>query len=53
MGGFIFGLMTRIAHFESWNKATAYLLGPNLNLLASKLEPGRQVRPAFATLLCP
>ena len=45
----IFGLMQRITHIDAWTKATAYLLGPNLNILASKLEPGRQVRPAFAT----
>jgi ABC-type transport system involved in multi-copper enzyme maturation permease subunit len=48
-GTIILGLMTRITHNDAWSKATAYLLGPNLNLLASKLEPGRQVRPAFAT----
>ena len=48
-GTIILGLMSRITHIDTWNKATAYLLGPNLNLLASKLEPGRVVRPAFAT----
>jgi ABC-2 type transport system permease protein len=48
-GTLILGLMTRITHIDAWNKATAYLLGPNLNLLAAKLEPGRVVRPAFAT----
>jgi ABC-2 type transport system permease protein len=48
-GTIILGLMARITHIDTWNKVTAYLLGPNLNLLASKLEPGRQVRPAFAT----
>jgi ABC-2 type transport system permease protein len=48
-GTIILGLMSRITHIDAWNKATAYLLGPNLNLLASKLETGRQVRPAFAT----
>jgi ABC-2 type transport system permease protein len=48
-GTVILGLMTRITRIDAWSKATAYLLGPNLNLLASKLEPGRQVRPAFAT----
>ena len=45
----IFGLMQRITHIDAWNKATAYFLGPNLNLLAMKLEPGRQARPLFAT----
>jgi ABC-2 type transport system permease protein len=45
----IFGLMQRITHIDAWNKATAYFLGPNLNLLAAKLEPGRQARPLFAT----
>jgi len=48
-GTIILSLMSRITHIDAWNKATAYLLGPNLNLLASKLEPGRVVRPAFAT----
>jgi len=48
-GTIILGLMSRITHIDAWSKATAYLLGPNLNLLASKLETGRQVRPAFAT----
>lgn len=48
-GTIILGLMSRITHIDAWNKATAYLLGPNLNLLASKLETGRLVRPAFAT----
>jgi ABC-2 type transport system permease protein len=48
-GTIILTLMARITHLDAWNKVTAYLLGPNLNLLASKLEPGRQVRPAFAT----
>ena len=48
-GTLILGIMQRITHIDAWSKATAYLLGPNLNLLASKLEPGRQVRPAFAT----
>jgi len=48
-GTIILGLMARITHIDTWNKVTAYLLGPNLNLLASKLETGRQVRPAFAT----
>jgi ABC-type transport system involved in multi-copper enzyme maturation permease subunit len=48
-GTLVLGIMTRITHIDAWNKATAYLLGPNLNLLASKLEPGRLVRPAFAT----
>jgi ABC-type transport system involved in multi-copper enzyme maturation permease subunit len=48
-GTLILGLMTRITHNDSWNKASAYLLGPNLNLLAAKLEVGRQVRPLFAT----
>ena len=48
-GTIIFGLMARITHIDAWNKVTAYFLGPNLNLLASKLETSRQVRPAFAT----
>ena len=48
-GTLILGIMQRITHIDAWTKATAYLLGPNLNILASKLEPGRQVRPAFAT----
>ncbi len=48
-GTIILGLMTRITHIDAWNKATAYLLGPNLNVLAMKLEPGRQARPLFAT----
>ena len=48
-GTLILGIMQRITHIDAWTKATAYLLGPNLNLLASKLEPGRTVRPAFAT----
>lgn len=48
-GTVIFGLMSRITRIDAWNKATAYFLGPNLNLLAGKLEPARQVRPAFAT----
>jgi len=48
-GTIILGLMSRITHIDAWSKATAYLLGPNLNLLASKLETSRQVRPAFAT----
>ena len=52
-GTIILGLMTRITHLDGFNQATAYLLGPNLNLLASKLEPGRQVRPAFATPFVP
>ncbi len=45
----ILGIMQRITHVDAWNKATAYLLGPNLNVLALKLEAGRQVRPLFAT----
>jgi ABC-2 type transport system permease protein len=48
-GTIILGLMARITHIDAWNNVTAYLLGPNLNLLAAKLEPGRHVRPAFAT----
>jgi ABC-2 type transport system permease protein len=48
-GTIILGLMARITHIDAWNKVTAYLLGPNLNLLAARLEPGRHVRPAFAT----
>ena len=48
-GTLILGLMTRITHIDAWNKATAYLLGPNLNVLAAKLEPGRQARALFAT----
>jgi ABC-2 type transport system permease protein len=48
-GTIILGLMTRITHIDAWNKATAYLLGPNLNVLAVKLEPARQARSLFAT----
>ena len=47
-GTLVLGIMTRITHIDAWNKATAYLLGPSLNLLAAKLV-GRLVRPAFAT----
>jgi ABC-2 type transport system permease protein len=45
----ILGLMTRITRIDAWNKVTAYLLGPNLNILAVKLEPARQARSLFAT----
>jgi ABC-2 type transport system permease protein len=48
-GTVILAIMQRVTHIDAWNKASAYLLGPNLNVLAMKLEPGRQVRPLFAS----
>ena len=48
-GTLILAIMQRITHVDAWNQASAYLLGPNLNVLAMKLETGRQVRPLFAT----
>ena len=48
-GTVILAIMQRITHIDTWNKVSAYLLGPNLNVLAMKLEPGRQVRPLFAS----
>ena len=48
-GTVILAIMQRITHVDAWNQASAYLLGPNLNVLAMRLEPGRQVRPLFAT----
>ena len=45
----VLSILQRITRNDAFNKATAYLLGPNLNLLSGKLETAHHVRAAFAT----
>jgi ABC-type transport system involved in multi-copper enzyme maturation permease subunit len=45
-GTIVMSLLNRLTHQSFWNDVTAYFLGPNLNLLQSKLVPGQ--RAAFA-----
>jgi ABC-2 type transport system permease protein len=45
-GTILLSLLNRLTHQNFWNQVTAYLLGPNLNSLQSKLTPGQ--RAAFA-----
>jgi ABC-type transport system involved in multi-copper enzyme maturation permease subunit len=45
-GTIVLSLLYRLTHQGFWNDVTAYLLGPNLNILQSKLLPG--LRAAFA-----
>jgi len=40
-------------HDQPWTDISKYLLGPNLNVLLSLLEPGHHARAAFATPLGP
>src|ERR1700730_4470031 len=40
-------------HDQPWTDISKYLLGPNLNVLFSLLEPGHHARAAFATPLGP
>ncbi|HET9849950.1 MAG TPA: ABC transporter permease [Candidatus Dormibacteraeota bacterium] len=45
-GTLVMNLVFRLTHQQIWNDVTAYLLGPNLNVLQSLLIPGQ--RAAFA-----
>jgi ABC-type transport system involved in multi-copper enzyme maturation permease subunit len=45
-GTIVMGLLNRLTHQGLWNEVTAYLLGPNLNMLQSLLIRGQ--RAAFA-----
>jgi ABC-2 type transport system permease protein len=50
-GTIVLGLIAGLTHQRVWADATAYLLGPNLNVVAGKLITDHQVRPAFAAPL--
>jgi hypothetical protein len=45
-GTIVMSLLNRLTHQDFWNQVTAYFLGPNLNILQSRLIPGQ--RAAFA-----
>jgi ABC-2 type transport system permease protein len=45
-GTIVMSLLNRLTNQHIWNDVTAYLLGPNLNVLGTKLIPGQ--RAAFA-----
>jgi ABC-type transport system involved in multi-copper enzyme maturation permease subunit len=46
LGTIVMALLYRLTHQDFWREVTAYFLGPNLNLLQSKLIPG--LKGAFA-----
>ena len=50
-GTIVLTLLNRLTNQNFWKDVTAYLLGPNLNVLPSKLIPGQ--RAAFAQPLVP
>lgn len=50
-GTIVLSLLNRLTNQHFWNDITAYLLGPNLNVLPSKLIHGQ--RAAFAQPLVP
>jgi ABC-2 type transport system permease protein len=50
----LLGLGSRITGQDHpWRDITAYLLGPNLNIVLNLIEPGHHARAAFATPLLP
>lgn len=50
-GTVVMSLITAITHQTFWMKVTAYLLGPNLNVLPVLLQSDHRGRAAFATPL--
>lgn len=52
-GTIIFGLLSRLTGQHFWQTITAYLLGPNLNVLQQLLQPDHQPAVAFARPLVP
>ena len=50
-GTIVMSLLNRLTNQHFWNDVTAYFLGPNLNILGSKLLPGQ--RAGFAQPLVP
>ncbi|TMC10057.1 MAG: hypothetical protein E6J29_12430 [Chloroflexi bacterium] len=50
-GTLILFILQRVTHNDAILKVSAYLLGPNLNVLVSLLEPGLKLRPIFASPL--
>ena len=50
-GTIVMSLLNRLTNQHIWNDVTAYFLGPNLNILGSKLLPGQ--RAGFAAPLVP
>lgn len=47
-GTLILYILQRITRLDLFTNLTAYLLGPNLNVLPSLLDPSLKLRPAFA-----
>ncbi len=45
---FILLLLQRFLHQDIWAQITAYLLGPNLNVMLHAIEPDHTARAAFA-----
>ncbi|MDR0360990.1 MAG: hypothetical protein LBJ87_16200 [bacterium] len=50
-GTIVLGLIASLTNQRAWAEATAYLLGPNLNAVGSKLITDHHVRSAFMTPL--
>ncbi|HVD01803.1 MAG TPA: ABC transporter permease [Candidatus Dormibacteraeota bacterium] len=48
-GTLILYILQRITKLDLFSNLTAYLLGPNLNVLPSLLDPSLKLRPFFAT----
>jgi len=48
LGTIVFGLLNRLTGQHYWNDITAYLLGPNLNVLQQLLQPDHSPATAFA-----
>ncbi|HLY35337.1 MAG TPA: ABC transporter permease [Candidatus Limnocylindria bacterium] len=48
-GTLILYILQRVTKLDLFTNLTAYLLGPNLNVLPSLLDPSLKLRPAFAT----
>jgi ABC-2 type transport system permease protein len=48
-GTLILYILQRITRLDLFTNLTAYLLGPNLNVLPALLDPSLKLRPAFAT----